>query len=156
GSYRGSLKLDSNFHPMQLAAFSSGTFLIAGLDEDKIPRVGLFNSGGKLVKYLQLPRDITDDAKRAGEAFASSGLSASANVIALLSQLYPYNENVLLIRSGSVTPIYEIRESGEVRPVRVKIPNGLTVDYLIPSDRNWFLDVRTSPLAHESDAVYEI
>jgi hypothetical protein len=65
GSYRGSLKLDSNFHPMQLAAFSSGTFVIAGLDESRTPRVGLFNSGGQLVKYLQLPKDITEDPKRA-------------------------------------------------------------------------------------------
>jgi hypothetical protein len=156
GSYRGSLKLDNNFHPMQLAAFSSGTFVIAGLDEDRIPRVGLFNSGGQLVKYLQLPKDITDDPKRAEKSFANSELSASVDVIAMLAQLYPYNGNVLLVRAGSATPIYEIRESGEVWPVRVKIPNGLTVDHLIPSDRNWFLDVRTSSLADKSDTVYEI
>ena len=108
------------------------------------------------MKYLQLPKDITENPKRAEKSFASSGLSASVDVIAILAQLHPYNGNVLLVRVGSATPIYEIRESGEVRPVRVKIPNGLVIDHLIPSDRNWFLDVRTGPLADKSDTVYEV
>jgi hypothetical protein len=33
GSYRGSLKLDFKFHPIQLAAFDSGSFVMAGTDE---------------------------------------------------------------------------------------------------------------------------
>jgi hypothetical protein len=63
---------------------------------------------------------------------------------------------VLLIRGGNVTPTYEIRESGEVRPVRIKIPDGLTVDHLVPSDRNWFLVVREGLLADKSDTIYEV
>jgi hypothetical protein len=156
GSYRGSLKLDFNFHPIQFAAFDSGSFVVAGLDESRVPRVGLLNSNGQLVKYLQLPKDITDKPKSAEKSFATSGLSASVDVIAMFAQFHAYSGNMLLVRAGSETPIYEIRESGEVRTVRVKIPNGLTVDHLIPSSRNWFIGVRKSVLADESETIYEI
>lgn len=156
GSYRGSLKLDFNFHPIQLAALDSGNFVVAGLDQNRVPRVGLLDSSGQLVKYLQLPKDITDKPKSAEKSFATSGLPASVDVIAMFAQFHPYNGNMLLVRAGTDTPIYEIRESGEVRTVRVKLPNGLTMDHLIPSSRNWFIDVRRSLLAEESGTIYEI
>jgi hypothetical protein len=88
GSYKGALKLDSDFHPMQLATFDSGTFVVAGMDQNKTPRVGLLNSSGQLLKFLQLPKDITDRPKSAQKSFAASGQSASVDVIAMLSQLY--------------------------------------------------------------------
>ena len=122
GSYRGSMKLDSNFHPVQLAAFDSGSLVIAGLDENRIPRIGLLNSSGQLLKYLKLPKDITDTSKSAERSFARSGLPAPVDVIAMFAQFYSNRGNVLLVRAGTATPIYEIRESGEVRAVRVKIP----------------------------------
>jgi hypothetical protein len=48
GSYRGAQKLDAGFRPLQLAAFGSRNFVVAGLDEGKTPRVGLLNSSGQL------------------------------------------------------------------------------------------------------------
>jgi hypothetical protein len=157
GSYKGALKLDSDLHPVQLATFDSGIFVVAVVDPNKTPRVGLLNSSGQLLKFLQLPKDITDRQKSAEKSFAAaSGQSASTDVIAMLSQFYSSNGNVLLIRAGNVTPIYEIRESGEVRPVRLKIPDGLTVDRLVPSDRNWFLVVREGTFADKSETIYEI
>jgi hypothetical protein len=74
----------------------------------------------------------------------------------MFAQFHAYNGNMLLVRAAIETPIYEIRESGEVRAVRVKLPSGLTMDHLIPSSQNWLIDVRKSVLADESETIYEI
>lgn len=161
GAYRGALKLDFNFRPMQLSAFESGNFVIAGVDDNSTPRVGLLNSSGQLMKYLQLPKDITDRQKSTEKSFERSGLHApglhaSVDVIAMFAKFYSYKGNVLLVRAGNTTPIYEIRESGEVRAVRVKTPSGVAIDHLIPSDHNWFIDVRKGLLGDKQDAIYEV
>jgi len=157
GTYKGALKLDSGFHYQQLAAFDSGVFVVAGLDENNTPRVALLNSSGQMLTYVQLPKDITDRPKSAAKSFeASFGSTASMDVITGSSQFFSYNENVLLERAGNIAPIYEIRESGEVRAVRLKIPNGLTLDHFIPSDHNWFIAVRKDPNDMASETIYEV
>jgi hypothetical protein len=119
GSYRGALKLDTGFQPAQLAAFGSGDFAAVGVDESKTLRVGVMNSRGQLWEYLQLPKDITDRPKKSFDRIGS----ASVDVIAMFASFSSYHGNVLLVSSGDVAPIYEIRETGELRAVRVKAPN---------------------------------
>jgi hypothetical protein len=43
-----------------------------------------------------------------------------------------------------------------MRAVRVHIPNGLTIDHFISSDRNWFIDAHEGFLSHDGDAIYEV
>src|SRR6266700_1472397 len=157
GTYKGALKLDSGLRPMQLAAFDSGSFVVAGVDEKKMSRVGLLNSSGQMGEYLQLPKDLTDRPKSAEKSYAAStGATASVEVIAAFSQFYPHNGKVLLIRGVDTVPLYEIRESGEVRTVRLKLPNGFIVDHLLPSDHNWFFAVRESEFDMKSETFYEV
>jgi hypothetical protein len=75
----------------------------------------------------------------------------------MFAQFYSYNGNVLLVRFGTAIRVYEVRDSGEVRAVRVKIPNGLAVKGFIPSERNWLIDVgETLNMADETDTIYEV
>jgi hypothetical protein len=78
GSYRGALKLDAGFQPIQLAAFGSGDFAAAGVDENKTPRVGVLNSRGQLLEYLRLPKDITDRPKSTEKSFDRFGSASIA------------------------------------------------------------------------------
>jgi hypothetical protein len=41
------------------------------------------------------------------------------------------------VRTGA--PIYAINAGGQAHPVKIKSPEGYSVDYMIPSDRNWFV-----------------
>jgi hypothetical protein len=158
GSYRGALKLDSGFQPMQLAAFDSGTFVVAGLDENKTPRVALFNSSAQMVQYLQLPGDITDKPQSVEKSFAGAagGISASAEVLGMFAQLISQSGKVLLVRAGTGTPIYEIRDTGEVEEIQPKIPHAQGIDRIIPSDHNLFLEVRANILEKSVATIYEI
>ena len=150
GSYRGALKLDSDFHPLQVAAFDSGTFVAAGLDGSKKPRVVLLNSSGQILKYLEMPKN-QESVKSAEKSFPESG----GEVIAMFTQLYSDDGIVLLVRAGT-TLIYEIQESGEVRAVKAMLPGGMAIDHLVPSDRNWIIAARSRPLDAQSESIYEV
>jgi hypothetical protein len=158
GSYRGSIKLDAGFRPMQIAVFGSGDFAVAGVDEESVPRAWILNARGQFLTYLELPNDITDYRRKNVEKnFADSeGLDAATDVIAMFAAFYAYHGNILLVRSGNVSPIYEIREGGEAREVRVKAPDGLQIGRLIPSDTNWLIDFRGKLLDKKTDAIYEV
>ncbi|HKW19600.1 MAG TPA: hypothetical protein VJO35_18975 [Terriglobales bacterium] len=150
GSYRGALKLDSDFHPLQVAAFDSGTFVAAGLDGSNKPRVALMNSSGQILKYLEMPKNL-ESVKSSERSFSDSG----SDVIAMFTQVYSDNKLVLLVRAGT-TLIYEIQESGEVKAVKAMLPSGVAVDHLVPSDRNWIIAARSRPLDAESESIYEL
>lgn len=150
GSYRGALKLDSDFHPLQLAAFDSGTFVAAGLDGSKKPQVALLNSSGLILKYLEMPKNL-ESVKSGEKSFPESG----GDVIAMFTQLYSDDGLVVLVRDGTRL-IYEIQESGEVRAVKAMLPSGMAVDHLVPSDRNWIIAARSRPLDEQSESIYEV
>jgi hypothetical protein len=156
GTYRGAVKLDRGFRTMQLAVFGSGDFAIAGTNENEKAEVQILNSTGQLLAYLNLPKDITEKPERAEKSFEKLGIGdASIGVIAMFAAFYPYHGNVLLVRSGDLSPIYEIREGGEARSVRIKSPDGFAIDHFIPSDKNWMVDFRKG-LAEETDTIYEV
>jgi hypothetical protein len=157
GTYRGALKLDAGFKPIQIAAFGSGDFAVGGVDENDTPRVAVLNSRGGFVEYLELPKDISDRPKSTAKAF-DQAMGASADspaVIAMFASFRSYNGNVLLVRSGSVAPVYEIRETGAARAVKIKSPGNLSISKLIPSNQSWFIDFR-GPLGDDAEAIYEV
>lgn len=154
GSYRGALKLDSDFHPLQVAAFDSGTFVAAGLDGSKKPQVVLLKSSGQILKYLEMPKNLAR-AKRAEKSSSESGVAWPTDVIAMFTQLYFDDGLVLLVRAGTAL-IYEIQESGEIRAVRTMLPSDMAVDHLVRSDRNWFIAARSNPLDEQSESIYEV
>ena len=62
---------------------------------------------------------------------------------------------MLLVRSSDLSPIYEIREGGEARSIRVKSPNSFAIEHLIPSEVNWMFDSRKG-FDGETDTIYEV
>lgn len=156
GTYRGALKLDRGFRTLQLAVFGSGDFAVAGVDENEKPQVEILNSTGQLLAYLNLPKDITEKPERAEKSFEKLGVGeASVDIIAMFAAFYPYHENVLLVRSSDLSPIYEIREGGEARSVRVKSLGGFAIEHFIPSEVNWMFNFRKG-FDGETDTIYEV
>ena len=62
---------------------------------------------------------------------------------------------MLLVRSSDLSPIYEIREGGEARSIRVKSPNSFAIEHFIPSEVNWMFDFRKG-FDGETDTIYEV
>lgn len=159
GSYKGAVSLDFPFRVIQIAAFDSGSFLIAGVDNNKVPRVAELDSSGQLQNYIKLDKDITDRQKATETAFKKTfGLDASADIIAMYAQFRPYHGNILLVRIHTDTPIYEIRDGGEARAVKVKAPEGFALERMVPSDGNdWLIEFASSgSIAKGERVLYEV
>jgi hypothetical protein len=159
GSYKSALKVDLPFHPKLLAGFESGNFLTAGFDESKIWRVALLDSAGQLLRYIEFPNEKQEPVEK---TFAHSfGDTASPEVSAWMFSMFvsffPYQDRILYIRGRSGAPIYEIRDGGETRTVKIKALGGYAVDYILPSDRNWFVvSTEFGKFTDAKSVVYEV
>jgi hypothetical protein len=124
-----------------LSGFAPGGFLAAGLDESSVPHVALLGSGGQLLRYIEFRKEKPEAAEKiVGRSF---GVTASAEMASMMlagaSSFFQYQDSVVYVRGGSGAPIYEISAGGEAKEVKIKAPEGCSVEYLLPSDRNWFV-----------------
>jgi hypothetical protein len=144
GSYKGALKLDLALRPMRLSGFPSGDFLVAGPDGNHVLRVALLDSGGQLLRYIEFPKEKDGKWEEAEKAVIKSAAENTAPEIiaywlASATSFLPYQSGVLYVRGRTGAPIYEINAGGEPHPVTIKSRDGYSVEYMIPSDRNWFV-----------------
>jgi len=157
GTYKGAITLDLPFYVSTFATFESGTMVAQGLDGSKLPRIALLDSNGQLIRYLQLDKDISAGLEVPAKELKYSGLSADAGSIVLTSEFTLSDGKILFLRSLASTTVYEIQESGEVRAVKVKAPDGYDVDGLIATDRNWLIRFRKpNPTVAWSDARHAL
>jgi hypothetical protein len=159
GSYKGAVKLDLPFHPNKLSGFKSGSFLAAGLDQNNMQHVALLNASGQWLRDVDFAKEKKEPAEKTfARSFGSTAdADMASELLSAVSSFFPYRENVLYIRSHSGAPIYEIHEGGDAQPVRIETPDDYPVDYLLPSDRNWY--VVSAEVGKFSDAksdIYEL
>src|SRR5262249_54610748 len=64
GSYKGALKLDLPFRPMQLSGFSSGDFLVTGPDDRHVIRLALLDSSGQLLRDIEFANESQESAEK--------------------------------------------------------------------------------------------
>jgi hypothetical protein len=146
GSYKGARKLDLPFRPKRLSGFASGNFLVAGIDAGFVLRLALLDSSGQLLRNIEFARNAEfakEEQEAAEKTVARSFDEESPEVAAWMRyswiSFFPYQNDVLYVRGRTGAPSYEINAGGEAHPVKIKSPEGYSVDYMIPSDRNWFV-----------------
>jgi hypothetical protein len=159
GSYKGALKLDLPFRPRHLSGFRFGSFLASGLDEGNLPHVALLGSGGQLLRFIEFPKEKQTVAEKTVEG--SFGVDASPEFASIMlagfTSFSQYQDDVLYIRGRSGAPIYEIGAGGEAKEVKIKSPEGYSVEYLLPSDRNWFVvSTERGKYTDAKSVIYEV
>ena len=126
----------------RVAVFNSGTLIVQGKDDRGRPRVALLDSSGQLLRYLELPKDISS---RLGPL--PSGIfkpcddcqELDLGSVLMNSYLTPWQQDVLFYRPGSGNTIYDVSEGGRVRTIAVKAPQGQMLQRVIAMDRNWLV-----------------
>jgi hypothetical protein len=162
GSYKGALKLDLPFRPKRLSGFASGNFLVAGIDAGFVLRLALLDSSGQLLRNIELAKNIKFAKEEEGAAEKTAMRSSDEEPpevggwmrYSWISFL-PYQNDVLFVRGRTGTPIYEIDAGGQAHPVKIKSPEGYSVDYMIPSDRNWFVAFAESGKDFQAKSVVD-
>jgi hypothetical protein len=159
GSYKGSVKLDLPFRPTKLSGFPSGSYLMAGLDQNNVSHVALLNASGQWMRDIDFPKEKKEPVEKTFARAVGSTADAdlAADLLSAFSSFFPYRENVLYIRGHSGAPIYEIHEGGDAQPVKIKTPGDYPVDYLLPSDRNWYVvSTETGKFSDAKSDIYEL
>jgi hypothetical protein len=157
GTYRGAIKLDLPFYVSTFAAFDSGAFVAQGLDDNKVPRVALLDSSGQLIRYLELPKDVSAKSDIPTQPLEFGGGSADIGSVVMFSDFTAAQGKILFLRGLASTSVYEIQESGEVRVVTIKSPAGYDVEGLVSTDRNWLVRFRKPhPNGAWSDARHSL
>jgi hypothetical protein len=160
GSYKGSMKLDLPFVPKKLSGFKSGNFLAAGLDANNVSHVALLDARGQWLRDIEFPKEKQEAAEKTSErafGFTSSSPDFASMIVSGFASFRPYQGNVLYVRGRTGAPIYEIREGGDAQPVKIKAPDGYSVEYLLPSDRNWFVvSTEQGKFTGAKSKIYEV
>jgi hypothetical protein len=145
GSYKGAWKLDLPFRPKRLSGFAAGNFLVAGIDAGSVLRLALLDSSGQLLRNIEFANNkfAKEEQEAAEKTVMRSSDEESPEVGAWMRYSWisflPYQNDVLYVRGRTGAPIYEINAGGEAHPVKIRSPEGYSVDYMIPSNRNWFV-----------------
>ena len=139
GHYDGAIA-DLPFSTYQLAAFDSGSLVVQGLDERNIPRLALLNASGQVLRYLELPKDLSTAQQPTSLDSHCDGCTADIRSVVSNSYFTLWRVRVLVLRGLTKNPrVYEIRESGEVRAVDVASPEGYSHGWMLASDTNWLM-----------------
>ena len=159
GSYKGAIKLDLPFVPKKLSGFKSGNFLAAGLDAQHVPHVALLDARGQWLRDIDFPKEKQEAAEKTSER--ALGTTAppdfASMILSELTSFFPYQGNVLYVRGRTGAPIYEVRAGGDASPVKIKAPDGYSVEYLLPSDRNWFVvSTEQGKFTGAKSRIYEV
>jgi hypothetical protein len=140
GTYRGVIKLDLPFRPLQIAAFNPKGFLVSGMDDvAREPRLALVRWNGQFERYVQLPSKESDP-KDGSEALQSRFGRDDRGWAVSGTQLTSYEGKVLLQRIEGPL-VYEIASSGEVRAIRLRIPQGFSLYALRAGEERWIAQV---------------
>jgi hypothetical protein len=142
GSYKGAMKLDLPFMPKKLSGFKSGSFLATGLDASNLPHVALLDPSGQWLRDIAFPKEQQEAPEKTAARSLGSNMPSAEFASAMLSEFasfFPYQSNILYVRGRTGAPIFEIHEGGDALPLKIKAPDGYSVEYFLPSDRNWFV-----------------
>lgn len=150
------ISLDLPFQPMKLAATSEGTFIIVGLDTvNQLPVIALVDDSGQLIQELDLHGKFDSDGAIVANApqdlrsqFPKTPENAQFALALSAAQLVHYRDSVLILIPGSNARVITIRGDGEVGSTRLRLPQGIEAESLVPSDHNWFLRA-SDAAAHE-------
>jgi hypothetical protein len=160
GSYKGAMKLDLPFVPKKLSGFKSGNFLAAGIDASNVLHVALLDARGQWLRDIDFPKEKQESADKTLQRSLgtnASSLEFASMLVAGLASLFPYQGNILYIRARTGAPIYEIHEGGDAERRKISAPDGYSVEYLLPSDRNWFVvAIEQGKFTDAKSKLYEV
>jgi hypothetical protein len=158
GTYKSAVKLDiPRLVPYQIGAFQSGNYILAGIKDNTEPLLFLVNSSGQAVKLLELPGDISEGSKALKTLFSSDHGSdpVPMSVAAMYGNILSYRANVLFVRLGMNPIVYEIRDGGEIRAVKLHLPSGYSIGNVLQSDDKWMVELQKGSLFRATDAESE-
>lgn len=149
GNYQRTVQIDDSLAVQRVGVFPSGTFLAFGFDkEDRSPKITMLKDDGTILKLLEISKN---DAPTSMFGTADAN-GKGPDVFIRPVQLVPYGDSIVVVLNKSKFPLLEVSETGVIRAIKPKLPDGIQINLLIPSDENLYALVND-----KSDGpVYEV
>ena len=138
GQYKGRIQLDESLFALgQLAGFESGVFAAYGMDMDtRHLALGLINSDGSLLRFLEPPSALKKWWYTSTTKYSDPGGPPPSFPN---TQMVPFRDRILLVHINSKAPVLEVHESGEVREVKLSLPEGQVINSFIAAQNRWYV-----------------
>jgi hypothetical protein len=147
GKYQEAVQIDDSFQIVDLGIFPSETFLAYGYSKsDDSFKLALVKDDGRFIKFLEIP---AGDAPKSALVLPAEGQNNGYTTIAPV-QFVPSGRNIIVVQNKSSFPLLEVNEAGAIRPIPTKLPEGIQIHALIPSDYGLYAR------GNERDTVYEL
>lgn len=138
GKYEKTVQIGDDFSILQIGVFPSGMYLVYGYDKiDRSPKLSMLKDDGTLLKYIQIPKSGAPAV--AFGTLHGSGKGA-ANYIEHV-QFQPNGHSILVVHNKTDLPVLEVSEGGAIKVLHTRLPEGVQINMLIPSDENLYARV---------------
>lgn len=158
GTYKARVEVDDTVIPDHIGVFGSGVFVVLGYDQQRTkPILALLKADGSLLRFLDLTQDFNDWADSVNTANIHRDPNAPPPItkhffLSPMTQFLPFHDNLLMVEVGSILPILELRDSGAMRPINLKIPDKHVIETLIPSQDHLY--VRSTAGLHMTNSSW--
>lgn len=147
GKPDGVYPLDPRYDPVKVAYLGGDRLIVLLFDKVRgAPVLGIMTSDGQLVRILDdqgiLPSG--DELMKSSSFRLPEHASESLKHISISGTMSSWQvgyagNRLLLLEPGASPSIVEVSQSGAMRKVRLKMPEGVTANSIISSDRAWLL-----------------
>ena len=149
GNYEKTIQVDDTFHMHHLGLFPSGTFLAYGADRgNHAPKLAMLKDDGTLSKFLDIPEGDAPESAIGTKDASGKGPAVFVAPVQFAGQGHFF----YLLQNKTNFPLLEINEAGAIRAIKPKLPSGMQIETLVPSDENIY--VRTKDIS--AGAIYEL
>jgi hypothetical protein len=143
GSYQSTVELPDTFEFRRVGVLADGSFLALGFRRaNSEARLLVLDSGGQIVRALQLPSKMLDSPDLT-QGQTGSDVSSALAATSLSSWLFaPSRSRILLYQAHSGSPILEVGAGGATREVPLQAPRGYELDGIVPANDRWVVRYR--------------
>jgi hypothetical protein len=153
GEFQDLVQLDDDLRPYRLGVFPSGYFLISATTGPYRPeQLLLLKNDGTILEYLNPPENYADSP----DANPNSPQSKfPPGGIVGLQELIPVRDSIFVVNTHK-RPLLEVRDSGAIRMIVPKLPKGVVIEGVIPSDQGLYLRASSDPDNSHKSVIYEV
>jgi len=138
GNYQKTVQIEAGFRINRLGLFPSGMFLAYGYDEaDHTPKLAMLKDDGTLLKFLEIPKGYVPESALGTKDGSGKGPAVYVSPVQFVGQ----GQFIYVVQNKTKFPLLEINEAGAIRAIQPKLPTGVEINTLVPSDENLYVRV---------------
>jgi hypothetical protein len=138
GNYQKTVQIEAGFRVNRLGLFPSGMFLANGYDEtDHAPKLAILKDDGTLLKFLEIPKGDAPESALGTKDASGKGPAVYVAPVQFAGQ----GHFIYVIQNKTKFPLLEVNEAGAIRAVEPRLPEGMQISRLVPSDENLYARV---------------